>query len=131
MVVLAFIGFWPNPVDQPVNGEIAGELKGLHARGVPESIDYSFVEASANMALFVPVGIVASLTFTKKRWWQVAAFGLLISGCIELGQQVFLHERVASPLDLVTNTVGSVIGILTIRAAVRELKRRRLNASRR
>jgi glycopeptide antibiotics resistance protein len=124
LVLLGLVGFWPSPVDQPVQGEIAGILFLLHAHGIPRWINYWFVEASANVALFVPVGIVASFAFPKKWWWQIVAFGLLVSGCMELGQQLFLHDRFASPVDLVTNTVGSVIGVLLTQTAFWGLKQK-------
>jgi VanZ family protein len=124
LVLLAFIGFWPSPVDQPVQGEIAGGLKVLHTRGVSESINYWTVEAAANVGLFVPLGIVASFAFPRKWPWQIAAFGLLVSGCIELGQQLFLHDRFASPVDLVTNTLGAVIGAVLAQTAFWGVKKK-------
>lgn len=124
LVPLALVAFWPAPVDKPVQGQLAGFLLVIHHLGIPGWINYSFVEATANVALFVPVGIVASQAFPAKRVWQLAAFGLMISGCIELGQQLFLHERFASPLDIVTNTAGCVIGALAARAGMVALKDR-------
>jgi glycopeptide antibiotics resistance protein len=124
MVPLALVAFWPSPVDKPVQSELAGFLFLLHALGIPSWVNYSFIEASANVVLFVPLGAVASLAFPVKRLWQLGAFGLVVSGCMELGQQLFLHDRFASPLDLVTNTAGCVIGTVAARAGVRGLKRR-------
>ncbi|WP_104173227.1 VanZ family protein [Arthrobacter sp. Y81] len=123
-VPLALVAFWPSPVDQPLQGELAGLLIVIHAMGIPGWVNYSFIEAAANVLLFVPVGIVSSLVFPNKRIWQLGAFGLLVSGCMELGQQLFLHDRVASPLDLVTNTAGCLLGASVGRAVVREIKRR-------
>jgi glycopeptide antibiotics resistance protein len=124
LVPLALVAFWPSPVDQPVQGELAGFLIVIHALGMPGWVNYSFIEATANVLLFVPVGVLSSQAFPGKRLWQLGAFGLVVSGCMELGQQLFLHDRFASPSDLVTNTVGTVIGALAARAGVRELKRR-------
>jgi glycopeptide antibiotics resistance protein len=124
MVPLALVAFWPSPVDKPVQGELAGFLFLIHALGIPGWVNYAFVEATANVGLFVPLGAVASQAFPVKRLWQLGAFGLTVSGCMELGQQLFLHDRFASPLDLVTNTAGCVIGALAARAGVLELKRR-------
>ncbi|WP_307310684.1 VanZ family protein [Pseudarthrobacter enclensis] len=112
MVPLSFVAFWPTPVDQPVSGQVATTLDFLHHYGIPRWLDYNFVEAAANMGLFLPVGFVAALAFPRKRWWQVGAFGMLLSGCIELGQLLFLHSRFASPSDVMTNTSGAVIGAI-------------------
>ena len=112
LVPLAFVAFWPSPIDQPVQGDLAKILKFLHTRGIPAWFNYKFVEAAANVALFIPLGAVASLAFPAKRWWQIGSFGLIVSGCMELGQLLFLDNRYASPQDLVTNTGGAVIGTL-------------------
>jgi glycopeptide antibiotics resistance protein len=124
MLPLALVAFWPSPIDKPVEGQLAGFLILVHAMGIPGWVNYSFIEAIANVVLFVPLGAVASQAFPVKRLWQLGAFGLVVSGCMELGQQLFLHDRFASPLDLVTNTAGCVIGALAARAGVLELKRR-------
>ncbi|MUU72426.1 VanZ family protein [Pseudarthrobacter sp. GA104] len=112
LVSLAFVAFWPSPVDQPIQGQLAGILQFLQRHGIPAWFNYSFVEVCANILLFVPLGFVSQFSFPEKSWWRVGAFGLLISGCMELGQLLFLHNRFASPLDLVTNTSGAVVGAL-------------------
>ena len=120
MVPLALIAFWPSPVDQPVAGQLASILEFLQGHGIPNWVNYQFVEASANVALFIPFGIVSALAFPKKTWWQIGALGLLVSGCIELGQFLFLHDRFASPSDIVTNTSGAVIGALLVAYSVKK-----------
>jgi VanZ family protein len=128
LIPLALIAFWPTPVDRPVQGLLADTLSLLHHRGIPAWLNYQFVEATANVLLFVPVGFVSALSFPEKRWWQVGALGLLVSGCIELGQLLFLHDRFASPTDIVTNMSGSVIGALLSAYAVKRLEAHRLAA---
>ncbi|MDI3213086.1 VanZ family protein [Arthrobacter sp. AL12] len=110
LAVLALVGFWPSPVDQPVQGQLAVFLFLIHALGVPPWIGYGFVEATANVALFVPLGFLAALAFPTKPWWQIGGFGLLVSGFMELGQLLFLHSRYPSALDLATNTAGCLLG---------------------
>ncbi|MEW1982992.1 VanZ family protein [Pseudarthrobacter oxydans] len=129
LIPLAFVAFWPSPVDQPFQGQLAALLKFLHRHGIPTWLNYTFVEASANVALFVPVGLVSSLAFPSWPWWKIGAFGFLISCCMELGQLLFLHNRFPSPLDLVTNTSGAVIGALLAAAALKQLQARRLPAA--
>ena len=129
LLPLAAIAFWPTPVDQPVQGLLANVLHFLHRRGIPAWFNYRFVEASVNVALFIPYGIVSSLSFLEKRWWQIGLLGLLISGCMELGQLLFLHNRFSSPLDLVTNTLGAVMGALLAVALLKTVQVRRLSAA--
>jgi VanZ family protein len=129
LVPLAFIAFWPSPVDQPVEGQLADILNVLHRNGFPKWFNYKLVEAGANVALFVPLGFVSALAYTKKRWWQIGVLGLLISGCMESGQLLFLHNRFASPMDLITNTSGAVIGALLASWALKKVEVRRLSAT--
>ena len=119
-IPLGLLAFWPSPVDKPVSGQLAAVLTFLHRSGFPRWFNYNVVEASANVVLFMPVGFVASLAFSSKRWWQIGGFGMLVSGCIELGQLLFLHDRFASPSDVVTNTAGVVIGALLAACATKK-----------
>lgn len=123
LIPLALVAFWPSPVDKPVSGQLTAVLHFLHGLGLPGWFNYTFVEAAANVVLFVPVGFVSRLAFPEKRWWQIGAFGLLVSGCIELGQLLFLHDRFASPSDIVTNTSGAVIGGLVAALAAQTRRR--------
>lgn len=129
-IPLALIAYWPSPVDQPIQGQLAGVLDFLHAHGMPALINYKFVEASANVALFIPLGFVAAHAFPENRWWQTGAFGLLVSGCIELGQLLFLHNRFPSALDLVANTGGAVIGAVLAAGVLNKLNARATAAAR-
>lgn len=129
LIPLALIAFWPTPVDRPVHGLLADTLSFLHRHGIPRWFNYQFIESAANVVLFVPVGFVSALSFPHKRWWQIGALGLLVSGCIELGQFLFLHDRFASPMDTVTNTAGAVIGAVLAAVAVKRLEARSLPAA--
>lgn len=112
LIPLAIIAFWPSPVDQPVQGHLASVLYVLHQHSVPVWVDYKLVEATANVLLFLPLGTVGSLAFPSKCWWQIGALGLFLSGCIELGQLLFLHGRFAALSDIVTNAAGATAGAL-------------------
>lgn len=123
VIPLGIIAFWPSPIDATIQGQLASMLKFLHAHGIPAWLSYQFIEASANIILFIPLGVVAGLAYSEKRWWQIAAFGLIVSGCMELGQLLFLHNRLASPLDVATNTGGAVIGALLAAGALKRALR--------
>ncbi|MDN4645133.1 VanZ family protein [Arthrobacter sp. PsM3] len=123
---LALIGFWPTPVDAPAQSLLTKVLAKLHAHGIPGWINYNLVEASANVLLFIPVGFAAALALPSRRWWHISALGLLASACVELGQFLFLPHRVASLLDVATNTAGAVVGVILARALRERNKRRAL-----
>jgi glycopeptide antibiotics resistance protein len=130
LIPLALIAFWPSPVDQPVQGHLASALYVLHQHGIPLWVDYKLVEATANVVLFVPLGIVGSLAFPRKCWWQVGALGLMLSGCIELGQLLFLHDRFAALSDIVTNAAGATTGALLVTLPRDKFQARRDSAER-
>lgn len=112
LVPLAVIAFWPSPIDYSLRGHIAHLVDFLHRYGALYWLDYRMIEKVANVVMFIPLGFIARLAFPAGKWWQVGAFGLIISGCIELGQLLFLSNRFASVLDVVTNTSGATIGAL-------------------
>lgn len=116
---LALVGFWPVPVDKPILGTLSTALKYLHGLGVPSWVNYHFVEASANVAMFIPLGILAAMALPAKPSWFLATIGLLASLGMELGQFLFFSARYSSPVDVVTNTCGAVIGITSARLLAR------------
>lgn len=129
LIPLALIAFWPSPVDEPVQGQLADILTFLHRHGIPGWVNYKFVEASANVALFLPIGFASTLAFPSRPWRHIGLLGLLISGCMEVGQLLFLHNRFSTPADLMTNTSGAVIGALVAALMVRKEEARRLSAA--
>lgn len=111
-IFLAFVVFWPSPVDQTVEGLLERVIQELHERGVPGFIDYEFIEFTANIALFIPVGIFFGL-LVPLRWWPVALLlGPALSGTIELIQKYLLDQRYSSIYDVIANSIGSTIGVL-------------------
>ncbi|HWW05572.1 VanZ family protein [Collimonas sp.] len=71
-----------------------------------------------NVAGYLPLGMLMVLSLPLQRWrrwspyWAVllaTLAGILISGCME-AVQTFLPTRVASNLDLMTNSVGALLG---------------------
>ena len=115
LIGLAVVGFWPTPVDKPIQGTIASVLRHLQGLGLPGWFDYHFVEASANLAMFIPFGILIAMVLPHRAWWWLAGLALLASSCMELGQLLFVTNRFPSPVDVVTNTLGAVIGIIAAR----------------
>lgn len=120
--VLALIAFWPTPVDR----EAAGVLRAI-ARAVP-LLSYGVVEFTANIALFVPFGVLLALALPRRRGLAVP-IAVAVSLVIESGQAMFLAQRTPSLRDIVANTLGASVGltivlILDRRAAAGRARRR-------
>jgi glycopeptide antibiotics resistance protein len=70
--------------------------------------------------MFIPLGFLATMALPAKAWWQVAGISLLASTCMELGQLLFIAGRFSSLMDVVTNTIGAVIGVAAARLITRK-----------
>lgn len=115
VVILSFITLWPSPVDSGSGGELLMKvLRRLHRWGVPDWVDYGFVEAASNVLLFVPLGALVVWIMGRSYWWVGGAAGLLLSCLIELAQFFFLPDRYPTIVDVVANTVGATFGGLLI-----------------
>ncbi|KQO39529.1 VanZ family protein [Aeromicrobium sp. Leaf245] len=110
LTALAFIAFWPSPVDQGVDVLNSWPVRLLEsAFGLSRPEGYDVVQVAANVVLFVPLGWLA-VALTRARWWQVALLGFLLSSGIEVGQALLRPDRFATVSDVVANTVGATLG---------------------
>ena len=66
----------------------------------------------ANVALFVPLGVFLPILSARIRWWQVILAGFAATCVIEVVQPVF--GRTGDVDDVITNTVGTVVGCLIV-----------------
>lgn len=117
---LAFVlgvGFWPTPVDEPVHDQITSTLNDLHTRGVPKALNYDFVEFTANIWLFVPIGAFVAALLPARLWWAALLTSAAFSGVIEIGQLLLRPARYASWYDLAANSTGALAGVTAVTIA--------------
>ena len=69
-----------------------------------------------NVAMFVPVGVLAALIIPRRRWPLALLAGVVFTAVIEL-VQVPEPTRISDPRDLVMNTAGAVLGVVLVLAA--------------
>ncbi|MBD7956903.1 VanZ family protein [Microbacterium sp. Sa4CUA7] len=91
-------------------------------------LTYPVLEFAANVALFVPLGVLWVLWAGTRRWWFAAAAGLILSVAIELTQALALPDRYPDVRDLIANTLGSALGAVAVAAVAVATRRRRLTA---
>ncbi len=77
---------------------------------MPTRFGYDTIECTANIALFIPVGLLVVVLAGARRWWLGPVIGALVSAMIELGQLVFLPERFGTVSDILANSLGAVFG---------------------
>lgn len=119
---LLFVGFtvWlPASVSAKVTG-----LVGLVASWVADAGIASYtrsamvLEVLANVALFVPVGLLLAFALPRLRTWQVVLMGGLMSVVIETVQGL-MPSRFPTLSDVIANTTGTLIGALAALVLVR------------
>jgi len=117
LAALGCIGFWPTPVDRPLSGFLDDVFSALHENPLTAGINYGVVEGTANVILFIPLGLFLALLLPVRRWWLAALAGLFTSVAIEAVQYLLLSQRQASLRDVTNNALGALLGALVIRLA--------------
>lgn len=114
LVAVGLIVWSPAPDAGRFTGIVAVAARWLEAIGLPFEPSYIVLEFTANIALFVPFGMLAMTAF-RMRVWSTTAAGLATSLLIE-GVQLFLPTRYSTVSDLIANTAGALIGALVVAA---------------
>ncbi len=98
-----------------VTGVVAVLAQVLAAWGVPFPVAYTALEFTANIALFVPLGVLLPIAWRGLPTWSVVAVGCAASVMIEL-VQLTMPSRYSTISDVVANTLGTAVGIGIVRA---------------
>lgn len=112
VVFVLAVTLYPSTVDKGLDPYLEKVLNRLHTHGVPAFVNYNFIEFTANIFFFLPLGFFGSLMFTRRFWWVSAVLGFVLSCSVEAAQALFLSGRVASLRDVLANTTGAVVGAL-------------------
>lgn len=105
---------WPGRVDGDGRGVYRLAIE-LHRLGVPYWVDYSFLQRSANVALFALLAAAIAAVLPRRLWWLAALLGIGLSAAAEC-VQLFLAARQASLDDLLMNALGALAGALVVAA---------------
>ena len=74
-------------------------------------ITYDLVESSANVAMFVPIGLLFLLLLGARYWWLAVLIGVALTCAIEF-TQLFLPGRYSDPRDILMNSLGALVGVV-------------------
>lgn len=118
LVGLAFVGFWPVPVDRDADALLDSLTAAL------PWLTYDRIEFSANVLLFVPFGFLLAATLRLR---VILAFiiAVAVSILLETGQAIFLIERTPAFRDVLANAAGALAGIALATLALRRPARAR------
>jgi glycopeptide antibiotics resistance protein len=122
--IVGWLTLGPQPLDDEPNGVLFRLLEVLGRYNATSWITYSGLEFTANIAMFVPVGLFFLLLLGRSSWFVAILAGVILTFAIETAQ-IFLPARVSDPRDLVSNSIGALIGV-TAALIVTAPKARRL-----
>lgn len=110
---LLFVGFtvWlPATVSEKVTGLVGIMARWVADAGIaPYRPSAVVLEVLANVALFVPVGLLLAFALPRLRLWQIVVIGALMSAVIE-SVQGFMPSRFPTLSDVIANTTGTLLG---------------------
>lgn len=113
---------WPSPPDPSRTPLVERVLGWLHGAGVPAAFDVAALEVTANVVMFVPLGLLLPWTRLARSPWLAVPAGLAFSAAIET-TQLALPGRVSTVVDVLANTGGAALGAAVV-VAFRALRAR-------
>lgn len=118
-VALALIVWLPATAASKVTGVVFRIARFVSAHtDISLTTSYAVFEFLANIALFVPLGLLLVAAFPRANAWVVLLIGYSASATIEL-VQTLLPSRYPTLSDVIANALGTAIGCLIARVFVR------------
>jgi hypothetical protein len=122
-LIIAVITLWPGPPDPDGQSWLRELLRNGQVYGIPTWITYGRVEFVSNVVMFLPVGFFGALALSRHRWLVVPA-AAIASTVIETVQAMALPLRYGTVRDVISNTLGALLGYLLAVAVISLLLRR-------
>ncbi|WP_162794593.1 VanZ family protein [Nocardioides houyundeii] len=120
VLFIAAVVFQPQP--QVATGVVGGLDQTLLDLGMPERIVApGRVEFVLNALMFAPITFLGYLGFGLRHWANWVVYAFVGSLAIEFIQGLLLPDRSAQFVDVVSNTLGGLLGVI---AALVWLRRR-------
>lgn len=99
----------------PGPNRVMAEVVELLVRvGVPRYPTGEVVEFVLNVAMAVPLTVLASLLWPRHTWRDWTAWAFVVFGSVEVAQALLLPARHGSFSDIAANTAGCLIGALAV-----------------
>ena len=120
LVALGVLTMMPEPDDHTAFGWVRDTIDRVAAHGVP--VTFAGLEATGNVLLFVPFGLLVGLLVSPRRWPLVLLAGSVTSAAIET-IQLAIPGRWTTLQDWVLNTVGTAVGLAVLALVARRRRR--------
>ncbi|WCD92903.1 VanZ family protein [Microbacterium sp. nov. GSS16] len=118
-IALALIVWLPATAASKVTGVVFRVARFVSAHtDISLTTSYAVFEFVANIALFVPLGLLLVAAYPRANAWVVLLIGYSASATIEL-VQTLLPSRYPTLSDVIANALGTAIGCLIARVFVR------------
>ena len=127
IVTLLWASLNPEPIDGsgPIRQFVAWVLNYTSVSKTWHWLDYNTLEALANVALYVPLGLSLAILLRKLPWWADALIGICVTGSVELTQRLLLPDRFGTWADVLHNSIGVLIGVISARSIAALVSRQR------
>ena len=109
---LAWLTLTPSSTSERTFSLLQRLVRAFESNENTDFLTFDRVEFLANVVLFVPMGVFVVLLLGRKHWWAGIFAGILASCWIELAQGIWLSDRVSDPRDLVSNGLGTLLGVM-------------------
>jgi VanZ like family len=113
LVIVVIIVLYPLPPDQEGQATLADYMRTWRwGRRLPELATLETVEFLSNVIMFTPLAFLAAAIVRPTLRWLVPPALTALSAGIEFTQYYFLPDRVATVNDVLSNSIGGVLGLL-------------------
>jgi glycopeptide antibiotics resistance protein len=110
LAVVGWVTLGPQPLDARGMGLLRQILRLFARNDLTSWVTYDLVESSANVAMFVPIGLLFLLLLGSRYWWLAFLIGVALTCAIEF-TQLFLPGRYSDPRDILMNSLGALVGV--------------------
>ena len=112
LVEALFVIYSSTIIFRPVNSVEAYDFTPFWSyKAILDCQSFLLAENMMNVVIFIPIGLLIGMGFTKCTWWKAIGVGCLFSFSIELLQFVF-NRGFCEVDDVIHNTLGCAIGWL-------------------
>ena len=105
-----FVIYSSTIIFRPINNEKTYDFTPFWSyKAILDGDSFLLAENIMNILIFIPIGLLIGMGFSKWTWWKVIGVGCLFSISIEL-MQLLLNRGFCEIDDVIHNTFGCTIG---------------------